>query len=189
MNKKPQRRFYLRHFRAISHAIASYEDLETLIHHIVEGTNRTFNAKGCGIMLLDEKENQLINIASYGISEEYLRKGPVLWVDSNQSVIITGKPVFVEDMRDDPRIQYPDAAAKEGFISMLSIPIRSREAIIGVLRIYFGQSQVIHKDDIDSLCVLTELLGLVIENNGLKNFLDQVKMALDSLPVRLFKGA
>ena len=118
MDEKPQRRFYLRHFRAISHAIASYGDLDTLIHHIVEGTCRTFNGKGCSIMLLDEKEGKLIHIASCGISEEYLQKGPVLWMDGKESVIITSKPVFVEDMRNDPRVQYPDAAANEGFVSI-----------------------------------------------------------------------
>jgi len=185
MSEKSQRRFYLRHFKSISHAIASYDDLNTLINHIVEGTSRTFKAKGCSLMLLDERENQLIHIASYGISEKYLQKGPVPWVDNNQSAIMTGKPVFVEDMQNDPRVQYPDAAAKEGFVSMLSIPIRFREVIIGVFRMYFNESRTIHEEDIDSLCVLTELLGLVIENNGLKNFLDQVKMALDSLPIRL----
>lgn len=188
MNKKSERRFYLRHFKAISHAIASYEDLETLIKHLAEGTSKTFKAKGCSIMLLDERENCLIHVASYGISENYLRKGPVLLVDNNQCAIMTGKPVFVENMQNDPRVQYPEAAKKEGFVSMISIPILSRDAVIGVLRMYFDESRIIDEEDIDSLCVLTALLGLVIENNGFKNFLDQVKMALENLPVRLIKG-
>ncbi|MBW1800097.1 MAG: GAF domain-containing protein [Deltaproteobacteria bacterium] len=188
MNQKSERRFYLRHFKAISHAIATYEDLNTLINHLAEGTCRTFEGKGCSIMLLEERENRLIHVASYGISEEYLQKGPVQWVDSKQSAFISGKPAFVEDMQNDPRIQYPKAAAREGFVSMLSIPIKSREAIIGVIRIYFDESRPLHEEDVDSLCVLTELLGLVIENNGLKNFLDHVKMALENLPVRLLDG-
>ena len=35
--------------------------------------------------------------------------------------------------------------------------------------------------------VMAEHLGLVIENNGLKNFLDGVKSALESLPPRMLR--
>ncbi|MBW2035292.1 MAG: GAF domain-containing protein, partial [Deltaproteobacteria bacterium] len=41
MNKEPDRRFYLKEFKAISHAISTYEDLNTLVRHLTEGTART----------------------------------------------------------------------------------------------------------------------------------------------------
>ncbi|MBW2168386.1 MAG: GAF domain-containing protein [Deltaproteobacteria bacterium] len=187
MNKKPDRRFYLKEFKAISHAISTYEDLNTLVRHLAEGTARTFKAKGCSIMLLDERENQLFHVSSYGLSDEYIHKGPVL-VDTENCAICTGEPVFIENMQNSPLVQYPKAAAKEGIISMLSIPIKSRESITGVLRIYVGELRVFHEEDIDALCTLCEHLGLVIETNGLKNFLDSVKSALSSLPLRLLEG-
>jgi signal transduction protein with GAF and PtsI domain len=186
MEQKPERKFYLQHFRAISHAISTYEDLNVLTNHLAEGTSRRFKAKGCSIMLLDDRDNQLYPISSYGLSEEYLYKGPIL-MDDKHSAIRKGEPVFVEDMQNDPRVQYPEAAVKEGIISMLSIPVKCREAIIGVIRIYHGEPRKIHDEDIETLCVMSEHLGLVIENNGLKNFLDGVKIALESLPPRMLK--
>ncbi|MGD8883861.1 MAG: GAF domain-containing protein [Desulfobacterales bacterium] len=186
MNQKSERKFYLQHFRAISHAISTYEDLNVLTDHLAEGTSRRFKAKGCSIMLLDERDNQLYHVSSYGLSEEYLYKGPVVMEDKH-CAISKGEPVFVEDMQNDSRVQYPEAAAKEGIMSMLSIPIKCREAVIGVIRIYHGEPRNMHEDDIESLCVMSEHLGLVIENNGLKNFLDGVKIALESLPPRMLK--
>jgi hypothetical protein len=109
MQKKAERKFYLKHFKAISRAIASYEDLNTLMNHLAEGTARTFNAKGVSIMFLDEKVNQLVHVASYGISEDYLYKGPV-FVDIGDCAVCTGSPVFIEDMHHDDRVQYPEAA-------------------------------------------------------------------------------
>jgi signal transduction protein with GAF and PtsI domain len=188
MQKKDERKFYLKQFKAISHAIATYEDPNTLMKHLVEGTARTFSAKGCSIMLLDERANQLVHVANYGISEAYLSKGPVFFDMENCAVCI-GEPVFVEDMQHDPRVQYPEAAIKEGIVSMLSIPIRCREAIIGILRIYHAEPWRLNDEDVDSLCILTSLLGVVIENYGLKNFLEQVKSALESLPLRMLKGS
>jgi signal transduction protein with GAF and PtsI domain len=187
MEKRDERKFYLQQFKAISHAIATYEDPTTLMRHLVEGTTRTFDAKGCSIMLLEENTNQLVHVASYGISEGYIHKGPVFF-DMENCAISKGEPVFVEEMQHDPRVQYPEAAAKQGITSMLSIPIRCRQAIIGILRIYRSEPSLFNEEDVDSLGVLTSLLGVVIENHGLKNFLDQVKSALDSLPARMLKG-
>jgi len=187
MEEKPERRFYLKEFKAISHALSTYEDLNTLIRHLAEGTGRTFKAKGCSIMLLDERENQLFHVSSYGLSDEYINKGPVL-VEAENCAICTGEPVFIEDMQNSSLVQYPKAAAEEGIVSMLSIPIKSRLSIIGVLRIYDEKARNFHKEDVDALCVLSEHLGLVIETNGLKNFLDDVKGALASLPLRFLEG-
>ena len=186
MIKKQERKFYLKHFRSICHAIATYEDLNMLTNHLSEGTCRRFKAKGCSIMLLDERDNQLYPVSSYGISDEYLNKGPI-FMDNKQSEIYSGEPVFVEDMQNDPRVQYPQAASKEGIVAMLSIPIKCRETIIGVIRIYHNEPIIIHNEDIETLCVMSENLGLVIENNGLKNFLEGVLNALESLPPRMLK--
>jgi transcriptional regulator with GAF, ATPase, and Fis domain len=186
MQKKAERKFYLKHFKAISRAIASYEDLNTLLNHLAEGTARTFNAKGVSIMFLDEKANQLVHVASYGISEDYLYKGPV-FVDMGDCAVCTGSPVFIEDMHQDDRVQYPEAAIKEGIKCMLSIPVRCRETILGILRIYHAEPWLLNDEDVDSLSILTSLLGVVIENYGLRNFLDLVKGALASLPPRMLK--
>jgi signal transduction protein with GAF and PtsI domain len=188
MDNQLQRKFSLRKFKAISRSISTYEDLDVLINHLVEGTSRTFKAKGSSILLLDEREGQLFRISSYGLSEEYIRKGPIFVVEEKQCSICTGMPVFVREAQSDPRVQYPEAAAKEGIVSMLSIPIKSRGTIIGLIRIYHDEPLELHEDDVDSLCVLMEHLGLVIENNGLKNFVDQIKIAMGSLPPRLLEG-
>jgi signal transduction protein with GAF and PtsI domain len=186
MKQKHERKFYLKHFRSICHAISTYEDLNMLTNHLSEGTCRRFKAKGCSIMLLDERDNQLHPVSSYGISEEYLNKGPI-FIDDKHSAISKGEPVFVEDMQNDPRVQYPQAAAKEGIAAMQSIPIKCRNSIIGVIRIYHNEPTIIHDEDIETLCVMSENLGLVIENNGLKNFLEGVLTALESLPPRMIE--
>ncbi len=184
MPQKPNRRIRLQEFKAISHAISTYDDFSLMINHFIEAIIRAFKVKGCSLLLLDESENQLFHVRSQGVSEEYLKKGAI-FVDDKYSSFVTGAPVFIEDLQNDPRIQYPDAAAKEGFVSMLSFPIKCREATVGLIRIYHDKSWALHEQDVDSFCVLAEHLGLVIENNGLKNFLDTIKAAIDGLPNRM----
>ena len=64
METTPERRFYLRQFKAISNAISIYEDLPVLFSHFVEGICRAFKLKGCSIMLYDEREKQLFMSAA-----------------------------------------------------------------------------------------------------------------------------
>jgi signal transduction protein with GAF and PtsI domain len=187
MDEVPERKFYLQHFKAITHALVTYDDLNLLMKHIAEGTSKRFKAQGCSIMLLDEREQQLVHVRSYGISDEYLRKGPVV-IDPKHCAIATGEPVYIKDMQSSQLVQYPDAAAKEGMVSILSVPIKSQQTTIGVLRIYHSESYNYHEEDINTLCIMSEVLGMVIESNGLKNFLDSVKMALANLPLHLLEG-
>ena len=75
MTKKPIRMIRLQEFKAISHAISTYDDFPLMINHFVEAIIRAFNVKGCSLLLLDESENQLFHVRSHEVSEEYLQKG------------------------------------------------------------------------------------------------------------------
>ncbi|MFW6333984.1 MAG: GAF domain-containing protein [Desulfosalsimonas sp.] len=184
MNQTPERKFYLRHFKAISQAIATYEDFTQLVNHLVEGMCKTFRVKGASIMLLDEVEQELSRVSSYGISEAYLEKGPV-FADPKMCALYTGNVEVVEDFQNDERVQYPAAAAAEGIVSMMSIPIKYRNTTIGLIRIYHSDRLELHAEDVDSLVVMGCQLGVVIEANGLKNFVEHIKMAIDNLPPRV----
>ena len=184
MTQKWERKFYLPEFRSITRILSSNSELLVLINQMVEGICRTFEVQGACIMLYDDAEKQLFNVGSYGISEQYLTKGPVL-VNQQYSSFFTGEPILIEDLQHDPRILYPKEADKENLHSMLSIPIKSRGAITGIIRMYHSEPIHLHDEDVESISVLAELLGLVIENHGLRNFLEEVKVATRNLPARL----
>ncbi len=187
MNENMEKKIHLREFKSISRAILTYSDVYLLINHIVERICRYFSVKACSIMLYDELEKQLFRVASHGVSDEYLNKGP-LFVDKQYTAFVTGLPVFIENFQNDRRIQYPEAAAKEGIVSMLSVPVKYRDTPIGLIRIYHDEVWQIHEDDMDSFFLLATQLGLVIENNGLKNFFEKVKGAVEMVPHRMLKG-
>jgi signal transduction protein with GAF and PtsI domain len=187
MIQKSQKRFRLSHFKAISLAIAQYEDLDVLLNHFVEGLCRTFKLTAASILLHDEYESQLFRVANFGMSETYLFKGP-LFIDENDDAFVNGLPVLINDMQHDPRVQYAEEAQKEGIVAMLSFPIKRSNTVIGLIRAYHNEPIVLDEEDIDSISVLSQLLGVVIENNGLKNFLSQVRMAMSNLPMRLREG-
>ncbi|MBT8338892.1 MAG: GAF domain-containing protein [Desulfatitalea sp.] len=187
MSQDLQRRFNLREFKAISRAISTYEDLNILVQHFVEGICLAFKIKGAAIMLYDEVERQLFRVASYGMSEAYLNKGPVFLWDKDDA-FVKGEPVFVQDLQNDSRVQYPESARIENIRAMLSFPIKCREAVVGLLRIYHSEPIVLHPEDVESITVLSLHLGMVIEMNGLGNCVHMVCGAISSLPPRMRQG-
>ena len=187
MIQKTQKRFRLRHFKAISLAISQYEDLDVLLNHFVEGLCRTFKLKAASILLYDEQESQLFRVANFGMSEKYMTKGP-LFLDESDDAFVRGFPVLINDMQSDSRVQYCEEARREGIVAMMSFPIKRQNTIVGLIRAYHGEPIVLDEEDVDSISVLSQLLGIVIENNGLKNFLSHVQMAMSNLPLRMREG-
>jgi GAF domain-containing protein len=101
--------------------------------------------------------------SSYGLSDLYVRKGP-LSADKSIFDTLKGRPVIIEDAASDPRVQYPLEAKREGIASIVSLPIILREIVIGVLRLYTAVPCRCAQDDIDFLSAIAMQSGLAIGN-------------------------
>jgi signal transduction protein with GAF and PtsI domain len=187
MNEEPVRRINFRAFKVLCREMSTYEDLNTLFSEIVELICRSFEVKACAILLFDERLQELFHVASYGISDEYLEKGPIP-IRLEDSAICKGETVCIENMTCDERVLYPKAAEKEGFVSMICFPITCRKEIIGMIRVYHNEQLKLAEYDMDSFVVLNRLLGLIIEHHGMKNFIEEIKSAFSNLPLRMIKG-
>lgn len=187
MSNKPESRIRLKEFKAISHAISTYEDLSMLQRHLVEGVCNAFGIKGCSIKLYDDREKELFRVASSGLSNNYMANEPIVVAEENLDCL-NGEVIFYNDIRNDPRVSNPDAAEKEGLVSMLSVPIMYGNDVLGLLKMYHDHHWILHDDDIDSFSVLAKQLGLRIEYTGLRNFVETVKAATGSLPLRVLEN-
>ena len=168
---------YLSAFMQITKAISSSLDLQQVLHLIVKKTCETTGSKGCTLMLLDEQGQRLDVKASFGLSDQYLGKGP-LFADKSISDTLRGEPIIIEDAASDPRVQYRQEAEKEGIASIISIPISLRDRIIGVLRLYTPVPCKFTEDDIQFLIALADQSGIAIEN---AKMFEHVKMNYEKL--------
>ncbi len=125
----------------------SSREIRDILHSIVENVAKTVMAKGCSLMLLSRNKRVLSHVASYGLSEGYRTKGPVL-ADKSLAEALAGKVVNVLHAPEDDRIQYPEEARKEGIASILSVPMMLRNEIVGVIRVYTAEPQQFTIDDI-----------------------------------------
>jgi GAF domain-containing protein len=145
--------------------ISSSLELNQVLQSVVTSTTEAMEVKACALRLLDPKTGQLKLSSVHGLSGEYLAKGPVNITHSAiDSDALQGEPVYIPDVRVDPRFQYREAAKAEGIVSVLCVPLEVRGEAIGVIRVYTNQPTTFHEDDIQFLSVLASLAGLAIEN-------------------------
>ena len=97
---------------------------------------KALGVKGASIRLLDETEETLELVASCGLSEKYLQKGPVSAQKSIAQALNERKPVIILNAATDKRVQYRNMNQEEGIVTILSVPIKTKEKVIGVLRLY-----------------------------------------------------
>jgi signal transduction protein with GAF and PtsI domain len=154
---------YLKLFKHVCKNINSSLELGEVLGSIVENTVKMLQVKGCSIFLLDETHQRLIISASYGLSDAYIKKGPI---DSEKSIVesLNGTPVMVMDAQNDDRIQYPESAQAEGIASILSVPMSVRDKIIGVLRIYTSEPKEFSEAENEFIAGLAEIGSIGIEN-------------------------
>lgn len=160
----------------ITKAISTIQDPEEIVLITVEGVTHALNVKGCALFLFDEKSDELKLAGYYGLSDEYIDKGPISALRSIASSLQDRQPVAIYDVADDPRIQYPNAAIKEGIASILSSPIIIGEQLVGCLRVYTAEPWEFTLDDVNFVQAVAQVVGMALEmcrvNKGLRESVD-----------------
>jgi signal transduction histidine kinase len=147
----------------IATAVNSAHTPESVLNTIVETVAKSLRAKGCSLMLLTPDRKALLHTVAYGLSDWYVRKGPVS-VDKSISEALEGKPVAVLNATEDERVQYKEQAKQEGIASILSVPMLLREEIVGVIRVYTKKRVQFTIDDIYFVQAVANLGAIALEN-------------------------
>lgn len=154
---------YFRTLHEVTRAILSSIDSHRVMQLIVEKVITILQVKASALRLINETTHELELLASRGLSERFLRKGPP-HTDRSIRETLEGVPVLIADTASDLRIEYPAETIAEGIASILSLPIVARQRVIGVLRIYSAEKRQYSRDEVTFLLALAEISGIAIVN-------------------------
>lgn len=160
-------RIHYETFLKVTRVISESRDPEEVVLMTAESVKTALGVKGCSIFLLNRKTNELELAASYGLSRTYLEKGPINYLQSIRESLGT-EPVAIYDVKDDPRIQYPEEAAKEGIASILAVPVVVHGKVIGALRVYTGEPWDFTLEDVDLIQAVSQVCGMAIDAGRLR---------------------
>jgi len=133
-------------FQVIGDCFNKQAGVEETLQAVAKTLVDEFDIKACHFRLLSRDLRILEDVASYGLTEKFLAKGPV---DAEKSVAeaLEGKVVMVEDCINDSRIQYRKEFAEEGIASLLTVPLATRGQVIGVMRLSTAEKRRFSADE------------------------------------------
>jgi signal transduction histidine kinase len=140
-------------------------ELSQVLNSLVKTAAQVMGVRACSIRLLDKERRRLDPVATYGLSQAYLEKGPID-LESNPLAreVLAGKIVNVPDVRQTSLLQYPDWAVQEGIASMLSAPLAGKNRTLGILRAYSEEPNHFTADDETFLAAIAAQGSIAIEN-------------------------
>ena len=166
-------------FERIGAALNSPIDTDGLISLIARTLAEEMHVAGCAIRLLSRDRKTLEAVASWGLSDRFLQKGPV---DAERSVseALAGRTVIIPDCRSDSRVQYPAAFAEEGLVTLLAAPLSTRGQVIGALRLFCRERREFTPQDIEVIGVVAAYCAAALVHSMFHRIVEDAAGAMRS---------
>lgn len=150
---------------AIAGVVSQSLDLDTVLSNALEKTLEIMKANTGGILLLDEERQLLCYRVHHGLSTEYVKNVCYrLGEGIAGRVAQSGEAILVEDISTDPSDIHPGLIAAEGLRALASVPLRSKDKVLGVLNIASHEARKFSPDDILLLGSIAPQIAIAIEN-------------------------
>ena len=152
---------------ALSHiasAVSGLWDLDAILKVALDNVLEIINGDIGGILLLDDHSKTLHYRVQQGLSAAYAEKMRLrLGEGIAGSVAQTGEPVLLEDVSRSPLVAHPDLVSAEGLKGFVSIPLKSKDKVVGVMNVASHVAGWFGADDVSLLNTIGDYLGTAIE--------------------------
>jgi len=154
--------------------------LDRILQTIAEMVADKLDSPVCSVMLVDEDRQELVISAARCSSEDYLHRLPMKIDDSLIGrVVREGTPIIIPNVLEEKQYRYPELARKTGLASLLSVPMITRQVVIGTINIYTREVHEFTDDEIGFVKVVASQAAIAIENARLMAETLEAKRALE----------
>src|SRR5574337_223902 len=140
------------------------KDSRQLLPWIAQEAATCLKAEGAGIRILAGEE--LVYAGHYGYSRDGMRDRIGLGESGTGWVVRHNQPLAISDIERDPRMVSEHRAAyrREGFRSMLAVPMRVAERAIGALFVFTKSLRQFSATEVEILSGFADQAALAVEN-------------------------
>jgi len=145
--------------------VATVMNLEDVSRLILEQAAEILEVSQGSLMLLNDEGDLLEVVAARGMREDTVGKVTVpVGEEISGTVAQTGKPILIEDLSSHPEYKRPSRAEEE-WTSLISVPLRVRDRILGVLNVNNKRNgEPFTSGDLKMLMALAQLAAISIQN-------------------------
>ncbi|MEW6008552.1 MAG: ATP-binding protein [Candidatus Omnitrophota bacterium] len=166
----------------IAREVNSNLGLKHCLNSIIDNTVKLLNVERASLMLFDKQRKELKIESAVGISAQIIRKARVKVGEGVSGwVMKTGKALLLNDISKDRRFR-PREKGRYYNQSLLSVPLKARGEVIGVLNVNNKRrKQVFTRDDLELLSALANEASIAVYNARLYQQLLSVNERLKEL--------
>jgi signal transduction histidine kinase len=166
----------------VSAAISGLQDLDSILRIGLDNVLNIMNGTVGGIMLLDEPSQTLSYRVYYGLSDKYAEEMRLkLGEGIAGKVAQSGRSVLLEDISSEPDAARSDLISSEGLRAFLSVPLRAKDNVLGVMNVASHVPHRFTKEDVHLLHSIGDQLGIAIEQAILNERLRKARERLRKL--------
>ena len=181
-NQILKRHHHLHALNRISSATSGLWNLDAILNIALDTVLEIINATTGGVLLLHEQTQMLSYRVYRGLSAKYVEQMKMsLGEGVAGKVAETGEPIVIENISKDPRAAHPDLVSTEGLGGFISVPLKAKDRVLGVMNI---ASHVPGKFSADDMFLLNSIgcqLGTAIEQARLYQRLERGKERYQTL--------
>ncbi|MEW6261973.1 MAG: GAF domain-containing sensor histidine kinase [Thermodesulfobacteriota bacterium] len=138
--------------------------LQEFMDSAARNAAQIMGVKAYAIKLLDSDHKNLRFASTYGLSEDYVSRGPISLEKSGVNrKVIEGSLFSIGQIDEDRYFQYPEDVQREGITSMLCLPLRVDVRIFGVFCVYSKEPDHFKESDIGFFSLMTDLIALTMD--------------------------
>lgn len=158
--------------RQISREINSTVGLDQCLKLILDKTADLLGVEMASLMLIDKNRNELTIKYARGLNEKIVKEARAILDQKDPMevavwVVQRGEPLLIQDIERDGRFVKRDGK-KYTTNSLLSVPLKARDEIIGVLNVNNKKDRgIFTQEDLDILMTLANEVSIAIQNNRL----------------------
>jgi len=175
---------YFHVFRDIIRAMHSSTSVKEVLEEVVAKSTEVLSAKGALLRILNNETNRFEVRAVYGMGERYLHKGPVTTEKLLPDPRDLHKVIFITDVWNAPRVEYPQQAWDEGIRMIVDVPLAIETKLIGLIRIYLEKPREFTDDELDFILTVAEQCACIIERVQL---MENQQAQFDHLAIQMEK--
>jgi signal transduction histidine kinase len=166
----------------VSAAISGLHELDDILRIGLDNVLNIMNGTIGGIMLLDEPSQTLSYRVYHGLSAKFAEEVRLkLGEGIAGKVAQSGRAVLLEDISSEPNAAWIDLVRLEGLRAFISVPLRAKDNVLGVLNVASRVPHSFTKEDVHLLHSIGDQLGTAIEQARLYERLRKARERLRKL--------
>jgi HD-GYP domain-containing protein (c-di-GMP phosphodiesterase class II) len=175
----------------VNHVLSSSVDLKKISGLVTRLTCELTHSQACVLRLLDENRKVLLVDSSCGLSDLLRRQLPILKVGESicGKAVEAKKPLIVKEIEKDRRIKDPGLLIKEGYRSILCLPVGLQKHMLGVISVFSKEPNHFREETVEILDIFASQVAIALQESRHyedihKNYFDTIHALVLAIEAR-----